>query len=479
MSATIRFNKTILSNFVREGEPVTIKDREVVGLKFNVRKKRSSFVFEKRVSGSKGSPVKITIGAFPAVSIDEARQLARYYANQCERGIDPREELKNRKASDFQIDIRLKTVVIRFFELKTDLSPRTLRSYRYQVKYHFPKSWQDLDITQITPEMLVEQFFEVRKTARDGCFKFLSLFSNVWNTCSPFFKGVNGEWLLQKNPVPYAQLMLKHVKPDEQQRQFIPLCHLGRFFVTVERWAEGRIAKVPNTIMTRRYCTLVFLCLFTGMRGLEARCLRWEYVDLAQGLIHLPGEVKGATKYFRGTKNKQDHLIPLSSFVWDLLRKIHGERTTLSPYVFPGIHSVHKPFSSHGTGAKLLREISGLDFGLHACRRTFASIADDVGVDFLKLKRSLNHAFKGGVTGGYINPGFNPERRREIFQKVCDYILRCKAEHLGEICRSQGGYSKEDALAELERFALQLGLYPEEALRLLAERSVRGSGAAS
>lgn len=471
MAKTVRFNKTLLTGLVRDQQSVTVKDREVAGLKFTVGKKRSCFVFEKRISGRKGSPIKITIGAFPSVTLDDARRLARSYANLCEQGLDPREEHpKNQSRLETQ-SVPLRAAVEKFFDLKESLSTRTLRGYRYEVEHHFPAEWMELDMRSITPEMLVEQFYEIRKSARDRCFKFLKVFSNVWNTCSPYFKGPDGKWLLQTNPVPHTWKMLKYVKPDQRRRQFIPASHLGKFVVTLESWAQNKIPQQKTTDASRRFCHLVLLCLFTGMRGIEARSMRWEYVDLKLGVIFLPGRANDEQAQFTGMKNNTDHQIPLSSYPWELLRTLQQQRTTMSPYVFPSAQSVHKPITSYGTYPKLLSKMVGIDFGLHACRRTFASIADDVGLDYLKVKRSLNHSFEGGVTGGYINPGFNPERRRKHFQQICDYILRSKAIHNGEIRRKQEDFDQEAALAKLERYIWEQGLDPEEALHRIVGNS--------
>lgn len=68
----------------------------------------------------------------------------------------------------------------------------------------------------------------------------------------------------------------------------------------------------------------------------------------------------------------------------------------------------------------------GFAFSHHATRRTFASVANEVGLGLVTVKRMLNHSYQGGVTAGYIVAEFHPERERVHFQKVCDYLLRCK-----------------------------------------------------
>lgn len=90
VTKAIRFNKTSISSFVQGEAYITLKDTVVFGLKFMVGKRRSVFQFEKRISGHKGAPITITIGAFPAISDGRAKQEAYRLAGLCERGIDPR-----------------------------------------------------------------------------------------------------------------------------------------------------------------------------------------------------------------------------------------------------------------------------------------------------------------------------------------------------------------------------------------------------
>ena len=112
-------------------------------------------------------------------------------------------------------------------------------------------------------------------------------------------------------------------------------------------------------------------------------------------------------------------------------------------------------------------ELMRCQYAPHANRRTFASVADAVGLGYLTVKRMLNHAFEGGVTGGYIVPGFNPQKERVNFQKVCDFILDCRAEFLGEQKRKGASFRQEEALPKLERYAIELGLDLESALAAL------------
>ena len=456
----IRFNKTGLLALVRKETKTIITDKEINCLKFRVGGRRSVFFFEKRISGRKGSPIKITIGAFPAISIEEARQKARGYANECERGIDPRTRTaENEEAPKLLFRVAVK----KFFDEKKEIGKRSLEDYRAIVRCYVPSSWMKKDIRDITAEMLVRQFHQVRKTAKKRCWEFLKVFNNIWNTCAPFFKDENNERLLRVNPIPEVRTMLKNVPRNRPNRLVIPVEHLGKFVVTLERLrkAESPSTKLGDVSISwaiARMCDICLLSLFTGFRFAEAQHLKWEYVDLEHGIIRLPGNAKHEKGDFDGTKNHHDHWVPLSSYAWDLLREFHSNRKSSSPYVFAAKRVVSRPIGRNERAFPFISQTVGFHYSPHASRRTFASVADEVGLGFLAVKRMLNHSYVGGVTGGYIVPGFNPSKERGNFQKVCDYILDRRVEYLGIRSKDSGSVDMEEAVLKLRRYAVELGV---------------------
>jgi integrase len=466
MAKSFRFNKTKLLTLIRQGDPTTVRDTEEKSLRFKVGKKRSVFLFEKRISGRKNTPpVTITIGAFPAITIDEARWETRRLANLCEKGVDPRvgPEEEERPV------ITLKMAVDKFVGIKKEgISKRCFGKYRNIIQAHLPVDWMDKDLNTITSDLLYEQFHLVRKAGRHQCCEFLKVFGNIWNTTAPLFRDRMNLRILGANPVPETRKLLKGISKAPINRPVIPAPLLGKFLVTVENLRSGEERMFarqsgppsPNVV---RLCNIVLLSLFTGFRFSEARCLLWEYVNLEHGIIFLPGDTSESETAFEGTKNTQDHWIPLSTYAWDLLAELKRERTSLSPYVFPGSNKTFQPVSRNDAVFHRISELVGTKFSPHATRRTFASVADEAGLGFIKVKRLLNHAFKGGVTGGYIVNGFNPAKERESIQLICDYILERRAAYLGHGEMAKG-IDKDAAFAKLRRYSLELGLDPSEVL---------------
>ena len=480
MVQAFKFTKTLLTGFLDEAEPITIKDTTVKGLYFTVGEERSVFTFEKRIKGSKKSAPTITIGAFPAISVDEARAKAHYYANQCENGIDPRVEIAEARAvaeaaeaNNDQHDHRLllSTAITKFFEVKSELSKHTLRGYREIVRLNFPEEWIDLDIRDITADMIVDRFYIIRQTQKRRCWAFVTLFGNIWNTCMPYFKDEEGKRLLGLNPNAEVRVLLKNVKRSTPRRTVIPVNILGQYLVTLEELRNGEIllSKRPHpSPLLVRTVDLLRVLLFTGFRFIEAQNLKWEFVNLEEGFITLPGTVRAEGDDWEGTKNGHEHSLPLSSYVWDVFRQIWDKRTSSSPFVFPSIRDPEKPICAYHRAYKLISALIGTPMSPHTNRRTLVS-AGFIGLDMNKLiiQRLLNHHFKGGTTDGYIVPGFDPGKPRKIMQQLCDYILDRRAEYLGQKAKEKGIF-EEEVRTKFQRLAIELGLTPEQAAQVLA-----------
>ena len=454
-TTTIKFTKTALTGLVKSGVRLTVNDTEITGLKFKIGGKRSSFIFEKRVSGSSAAAIRITIGSFPAISVDEARTEAYRLANLCERGIDPR---KPRQAAVGVSDIALQTLLDKFFELKTDIAPRTKKNYRELLEY-LPDEWLSMSWNAITPEMIVDHFHSLWKRAKAQRWQMIVVIGVVYNTCAPFFKNADGKRIMQ-DPIPEVKDMLKNVKRPKRKQPVIPAALLGKTIVALEKIREGEnpwgTAKVTKGF--KIYSELVLLGLLTGFRSIELFGLRWSDVDLKRGTITLPDH---------RTKNRKGHIVMLSSYPAKMLTEIAAERAEQDGYIFPHHNNPEKQIMRNDRFNKGLSKHLGEHFSLHATRRTFASIAHDAGVDTLSVKRMLNHHYKGDVTSGYIKKNFNPGKELKFFQVVCDYILDRRAEFLGET-RQNNESDQGQALKELERLASRLGMDLETTLKLLS-----------
>jgi integrase len=151
------------------------------------------------------------------------------------------------------------------------------------------------------------------------------------------------------------------------------------------------------------------LLILTGLRRSEGLQLRWRDVDLANLWLVL-----------RDTKNKEDHTLPLSDHLHQLL-KVRRKANPDGEFVFP---SYGKDGYMVDPRKPLERVIhaSGVPFTPHDLRRTFITVAESLDIPAYALKRLLNHKMRQDVTAGYIIT--DVERLRGPMQKIGDFMLK-------------------------------------------------------
>jgi integrase len=153
----------------------------------------------------------------------------------------------------------------------------------------------------------------------------------------------------------------------------------------------------------------LLLVLLTGLRKEEAACLTWSNVDL-----------RSKTLTIKDTKNHQDHTLPLSDFLFDLLQRRKPD--AVNEYVFPGANGIGR-ITEQRKQMDNVTAASGVSFTIHDLRRTFITIAESLDISAYALKRLLNHKMNNDITAGYIIS--DVERLRPPMQKITDYLLKC------------------------------------------------------
>ena len=130
--------------------------------------------------------------------------------------------------------------------------------------------------------------------------------------------------------------------------------------------------------------------------------MRWEHVDLDEKTWTLPAEF---------TKNKREHVVPLTALAVSLLEQAPRLSDTL---VFPARGRNDRAFSGWSKSKRRLDDASGVTgWTLHDIRRTVATGMARLGVAQHVVERVLNHASGtfAGVAGVYNRFGYLPEMR--------------------------------------------------------------------
>lgn len=155
---------------------------------------------------------------------------------------------------------------------------------------------------------------------------------------------------------------------------------------------------------------LIRLLLLTGQRRDEVRLMTWDEVDMEQALWTIP-----AARYKTGI----DHAVPLSKPVLDILKVRWAEGAT--GYVLRGRND-DKPFNGAASTLRRLRVAMGkrAPFTLHDMRRTVRTGLSRLGVDDETAEMVIGHLPQGIVR--VYNLHDRLEQRRKALKMWSDAI---------------------------------------------------------
>ena len=169
------------------------------------------------------------------------------------------------------------------------------------------------------------------------------------------------------------------------------------------------------------------LNLHVFLRSSELRLARWDEFNLKARIWTVPAQreaVEGVRFSARGAKMKDEHLVPLSTQAVALLKeikKITGE----SIFVFAGARSLDKPMSEN-TINKALRVI-GYDTKTEVCGHGFRTMAcsalNEAGLwSKDAIERQMSHQERNNVRAAYVHKAEHLEARIEMMQWWSDYL---------------------------------------------------------
>jgi integrase len=348
-----------------------IRDDELKGFGIRATKSCISFIAERRV----GQQVRrFTIGKYGPMMVDEARREARKILSGA--------AVVNLVQHDEAACITLLQVLENFLAVRK-LRPNTVKSYT-QITKRCLGDWLDAPITSITRDMVQTRHRDLTKTTKQGTSgevqanMSMRVLRTLLNFAANNYETPNGQPILAINPV--CRLSQNRSWHREARRRIvIPDHKLGDFY---------RAVMSLKNRMLRDYLLVLIL---TGLRRNEAANLRWTDIDLIERTLTVRAEY---------AKNKQEHILPLSDFLFMLL-SVRKEKALESEYIFPGRDRRGHIIDS-GCAIERVVKNTGCDFVLHDLRRTFVTTAAKLGVPHHIIKKLVNHITSSGATDGYI-----------------------------------------------------------------------------
>lgn len=288
----------------------------------------------------------MTLGEYPHISLQEARQRVSEHKTLLARDVDPADERAQKRD-----DITLATFAKEFYIPHATMHKKTWQEDVYKIEGRISPALGELRLATITSRVLTNFHAKVKgETSATTSNHYLVLIKRMLNLAV--------KWgLLEKNP---ANGLDKFKEPPHRER-YLTKEELPRFLKALEE-QEDRLSVAA-----------IKLLLFTGCRKNEILSMKWEQVmlDEGQGRLYLPV-----------TKNGRSRSVLLNAKAREVLEgmlfnKEADTRTRDSDYVFPSragtkkghIYDLRKPFEAICEAARIE------NIRVHDLRHSFATLA--------------------------------------------------------------------------------------------------------
>ena len=372
------------------------RDSELKGFGIRIGTESKVYIAEGKVNNKS---VRVTIGHHGVFTAEQARTEARSILGLFARSINPNDIDKAKRARS----VTLYEVYEAYIRARSSLKPRTRYDYERIMQAQFP-DWQNKPITEITKDHIEKKHRELGQRSQAQANQAMRLMRALFNFALGQYEDSQGEPIIRDNPT--RRLSQTRAWYRVERRQTVIKPHdLPVWFQTVNNLPN--LSQGANREAVRDY---LFLLLMTGLRREEGLSLQWRDIDF-----------KAKTLTIADPKNRNPHTLPLSTFLYDLLKRRNDENLEKSPFVFPG-KGIKGYMDDPNKQMKLVIEASGVTFTPHDLRRTFITIAESLDIPAYSLKKLLNHKMNNDVTAGYIIT--DAERLREPMQKITNYILK-------------------------------------------------------
>ncbi|HKW00069.1 MAG TPA: integrase arm-type DNA-binding domain-containing protein [Vicinamibacterales bacterium] len=328
-----------------------------------------------------GKPTWITLGAYPAVTLADARVLAlnsRHSIDVQKR--DPATELRAaRQAAKAvpQSDPAVFTFadMAKVYEAFAKGKKKTWQDDIGKVKRHLMPAWGNLPLRHITRRHVHEVLDSlVAKGMTVGV-------NRVQAVISRLFTVALDRSLVEAHP---AARMIKRFKERPSDRVLTD--------------DELRALSKGLDACPGRAADALRLRLFLGQRGEEINGMRWSEIDLKAKTWDLPGA---------RTKNSRPHSVPLSPTAVQILERRRAEIPKREPQVFPGLNAWASDY-------RALSEIASGAYEWKDLRRTLSTRLAALGFGEEVVGRALNHAKHTVTARHYIKHDYLAETRRAL-----------------------------------------------------------------
>ena len=304
-----------------------------------------------------GRQRRITIGALGDWTAAAARSEARRLRQVIDQGGDPLGDLESEREAPTMAEL-----CDRFEQEHLPRKrPGTADDYRQMldnhIRPHFGQHSKVADVRFVDVEALH------RKITRGGS-------SYAANRCvavlsKMFALAVHWHWR-ENNPAKGIERNVEY-----RRQRYLKSDELVRLTQALTAYSDQQTANIIRTL------------LLTGARKGEVLAMRWADIDLTNGIW---------SKRASSTKQKEDHVVPLSAPARQLLSEIHKQQRPRGKYVFPSAGKTGHVVEIKKGWASICKAAGITGLRIHDLRHSFASQLASGGASLPLIGALLGHS---------------------------------------------------------------------------------------
>lgn len=336
-----------------------------------------------------GKEKVLTVGKYPLMSLQEARDKAWSARKEVSTGVDP---VKSRKA--VSADNTFAAIYREWYEHKKEVWSA---GYSLELSRMFEDDILPMlgsrEINEIEPLQVLEviRMFEARGAMERA--------NKARRRCGEVFRYAIITGRAKYNPAPDLADAMKGYR--KQHYPFLPAEQIPAFNRALAGFSGSVVSKVATQVLQ-----------YTALRTKELRSMQWANVDFETRVITIDESVM---------KGRRVHIVPMSRQVVDLLKSLQPITGPISDFVFAGRNDKKKPISENAV-LLVIRQIGydGLASG-HGFRHQFSTVMNENEWPHDAIERQLAHIDSGSIRGVYNHAQYL-EKRKEMMQWWADWL---------------------------------------------------------
>ncbi|MBY5300765.1 tyrosine-type recombinase/integrase [Citrobacter freundii] len=336
-----------------------------------------------------GKEKVLTVGKYPLMSLQEARDKAWLAKKDVSVGVDP---VKAKKLS--VKDNSFGSIYQEWYEHKKQVWSEV---YSTELSRMFQDDILPLigvmEIHEIEPMQILEV---IRRFEERGA---MERANKARRRCGEVFRYAIVTGRAKYNPAPDLADAMKGYR--KKNYPFLPADQIPAFNKALSGFSGSIVSKIATQVLQ-----------YTVLRTKELRSMQWSNVDFETRTITIAEDVM---------KGRRPHLVPMSDQVVSLLEMLKPITQPISSFVFAGRNDKTKPISENAV-LLVIRQIGyeGLASG-HGFRHQFSTIMNEHEWPADAIEKQLAHANSGSIRGIYNHAQYM-DKRREMMQWWADWL---------------------------------------------------------